>query len=160
MDNISHFSDEFRYRLLSRLQADCDYYLGHGNRHKKDLWAGDETKQIELMIELHNSFEKDKKPEWLTMDDISNYQEKMNSANTDTNKYAFIKVGKTVYWHDPEDITNGMYEVVSVPDEIEDDSIILIASDYSEAEVFPTELSPAYCRTKNRKKSLTQKKID
>ena len=58
------------------------------------------------------------------------------------NKYDFIKVGNTVFWHDPEGISNGEYEVISVPKEIEDDSIILIASEYSEAEVFPTELRP------------------
>ena len=42
--------------------------------------------------------------------------------------YDFIKAGSKVFWHDPE--------------EIEEDSIILIASDYSEAEVFAAELSP------------------
>lgn len=55
-------------------------------------------------------------------------------------KYNFIKVGNTVYWHDPEGISSGEYEVILVPEEMEDDSIILIASESSEAEVFPTEL--------------------
>lgn len=64
------------------------------------------------------------------------------TTNKDMEKYNFIKVGNVVYWHDPENITSGEYEVVSVPEEIEDDSIILIASDFSEAEVFPTELHP------------------
>lgn len=32
--------------------------------------------------------------------------------------------------------------MISVPEEIDEDSIILIASDHSEAEVFPSELSP------------------
>lgn len=59
------------------------------------------------------------------------------------NKYDFIRKGSYVYWHDPDGFSDGEYEVISVPEEIEDDSIILIASDYSEAEVFPTELSPA-----------------
>jgi hypothetical protein len=55
-------------------------------------------------------------------------------------KYNFIKKGNIVYWHDPEGISDGEYQVISVPEEIEDDSTILIASDSSEAEVFPTEL--------------------
>lgn len=55
--------------------------------------------------------------------------------------YDFIKVGVTVYWRDPEGISNGEYKVISVPEEIEDDSIIIIASDFSEAEVFASELS-------------------
>lgn len=58
------------------------------------------------------------------------------------NSYNFIKEGSIVYWYDPEGISDGEYEVVSVPEIIEDDSIILIASDYSEAEVYPKELCP------------------
>ena len=57
-------------------------------------------------------------------------------------KYDFIKKGNIVYWNDPEGISDGEYKVISVPEEIEDDSIILIASDSSEAEVFPAELHP------------------
>ena len=51
-------------------------------------------------------------------------------------------MGATVYWHDPDGgLSDGEYEIISAPEEIEEDSIILIASDCSEAEVFPTELS-------------------
>lgn len=57
-------------------------------------------------------------------------------------KYDFIKKGNVVYWHDPEGVSDGEYEVISAPEEIEEDSVILIASDYSEAEVFPDELKP------------------
>lgn len=58
------------------------------------------------------------------------------------NKYDFIKVDNTVYWCDPESVSDGEYKVISVPEEIEDDSIIFIASDFSEAEVFPVKLYP------------------
>lgn len=61
-------------------------------------------------------------------------------------KYDFIKQGNTLYWHDPDNgLSDGACKVVSVPEIIEDDSIILIASDCSEAEAFPTELSPINC---------------
>ncbi len=57
-------------------------------------------------------------------------------------KYDFIKNGNFLYWNDPDNgNSNGVYRVVSAPENIEDDSIVLIANDYSEAEVFPTELS-------------------
>lgn len=57
-------------------------------------------------------------------------------------KYDFIKNGATVHWHDSDGgLSDGEYEVISAPEGIEEDSIILIASDYSEAEVFPAELS-------------------
>lgn len=58
-------------------------------------------------------------------------------------KYDFIKNGNTLYWNDPDNgESSGTYQVISVPEEIDDDSIILIASDHSETEVFPFELSP------------------
>ncbi|MCD7940606.1 MAG: hypothetical protein LUH50_11430 [Bacteroides intestinalis] len=60
------------------------------------------------------------------------------------NKYDFIKTGNKVYWHAPDGcFSDGIYEVISAPQTIEDDSIILIAIDYSEAEVLPVELAPA-----------------
>lgn len=71
-------SDEsFRYQLLGRLQSDCEYYLGYGNRSKHRLWANNEKDQIEVMKELWKSFPDDGKPEWLTWDDILNYESKM-----------------------------------------------------------------------------------
>jgi hypothetical protein len=69
--------ESFRYQLLSRLQSDCNYYLSNGNRSKKHLWAGDETEQIITMKQLWNSFSIDDKPEWLTWEDILNYENQM-----------------------------------------------------------------------------------
>lgn len=69
---------ESDYMLLDRLRQDCDYYLGNGNRHTKHLWAGDEKKQIEKMIELYNSFTEEEKPEWISLEDIKNYAKQMN----------------------------------------------------------------------------------
>ena len=81
MDDILNRDSTFRYLLLGRLKADCDYYLGYGNRSKNRLWAGDENLQIETMIKLYNSFQSDKKPEWLTMNEILNYQKEMMMPN-------------------------------------------------------------------------------
>jgi hypothetical protein len=69
--------ESFRYQLLSRLQSDCNYYLGYGNRSKRALWAGDETEQIITMKQLWNSFSHDDKPEWLTWNEILEYENKM-----------------------------------------------------------------------------------
>jgi len=58
-------------------------------------------------------------------------------------KYDFIKNGNILYWNDPDNgKASGAYKVISAPKEIDEDSIILIASDHSEAEVFPSELFP------------------
>ncbi len=70
----------FRNQLLGRLQADCEYYLNYGNRNTERLWAHNVNLQIELMIELYNSFKEEEKPEWLTMDEIIAYGKKMTMA--------------------------------------------------------------------------------
>ncbi|WP_315069185.1 LPD11 domain-containing protein [uncultured Clostridium sp.] len=69
--------ERFNYQMLGRLKMDCDYYLGNGNRYKNHLWAGDEQEQINKMKELYNSFSNDKKPEWLTYNQILQYEKLM-----------------------------------------------------------------------------------
>ena len=66
IDDVLQRDKVFRYKLLGRLQSDCEYYLNYGNRNTGRLWAGSVNLQIKLMVELYNSF--DEKPEWLTMD--------------------------------------------------------------------------------------------
>lgn len=73
--------NEFDYMMLSRLQTDCKYYLGNGNRNKENLWAGDEQKQINEMKKLYNKFVDDDKPEWLTYEQILDYEKSMVNEN-------------------------------------------------------------------------------
>ncbi len=70
----------FRYQLLGRMQSDCEYYLGYGNRNERRLWAGNVKLHIKLMAELHGSFKEEEKPKWLTLDEIMAYGEKMAVA--------------------------------------------------------------------------------
>lgn len=63
------------YRLLSRLKADCDYFLGAGGRAEKHLWAGSVREQIAKMRELYAALPDE--PEWLTMEDIDRYAQRM-----------------------------------------------------------------------------------
>lgn len=65
----------FEYQLLSRLAQDCEYYLGYGNRNPKNLWALDEHQHIAKMRELWDLL--DEKPEWLTIDQIVEYERLM-----------------------------------------------------------------------------------
>lgn len=67
----------FRYQLLGRLEADCEYYLNYGNRNTNRLWAGNEAEQIELMTKLYDSFSEEEKPQWLTKDKIKKYAKEM-----------------------------------------------------------------------------------
>ena len=70
-EEVLQHDKKFRYMLLSRM------HLNYGNRNPKRLWAGDEQRQIEYMILLHDSFKEDEKPQWLTMDEIIDYQKRM-----------------------------------------------------------------------------------
>lgn len=67
----------FRYQLLDRLRTDCNYYLGYGNRCANCLWSKSEVSIIENMKNLWNSFDEKDKPEWLTWEQILEYERKM-----------------------------------------------------------------------------------
>ena len=66
---------EGSYQLLSRLKADCDYFLGAGGRVEKHLWAGNVREQIAKMRELYDALPGE--PEWLTMEEIDRYTQRM-----------------------------------------------------------------------------------
>ena len=66
------------YRLLGRLKADCDYFLGTGGRAEKHLWAGNVREQIAKMRELYIALPE--KPEWLTPEDIDRYAQRMEPS--------------------------------------------------------------------------------
>lgn len=79
------------YQLLSRLQADCEYYLGACAKNQVDmdaaqkhLWAGTIEGQIDKMKELYQSFPESKKPEWISPAAIDQYEKKMLSARDNT----------------------------------------------------------------------------
>lgn len=73
-------SYSFEYQLLDRLKTDCNYYLGNGNRCEKHLWAGNVKDQIAKMKELYEILPV--KPEWLSLDDIEEYETKMTAIHS------------------------------------------------------------------------------
>ena len=68
---------KFRYMLLDRMQQDCEYYLRAG-RCARQLWAGDEEKQIKIMVALWMAAPEP--PEWLTFDQIGDFAKQMKVA--------------------------------------------------------------------------------
>lgn len=78
--------DKFNYMMLSRLKMDCDYYLGNGNHYAPHLWALEEQKQIDEMKKIYKSFSDDKKPEWLTWEQILEYERLMLTEDISKNK--------------------------------------------------------------------------
>jgi hypothetical protein len=69
--------ERFNYMMLARLQSDCEYYLGNGNKFARHLWGKNEDEQIKEMKRIYNGFTKDKKPKWLTMAQILEYEKQM-----------------------------------------------------------------------------------
>lgn len=76
-DWIKKAEPKFKYMMLDRLRQDCNYYLNYGNRSANVLWADDEAKQIQTMKDLWLSFPEWDRPEWLTWDDILEFESKM-----------------------------------------------------------------------------------
>lgn len=71
-------ANKFDYMMLSRLQSDCDYFLKNGNGFVGHLYYKDVDKHIEEMKKIYNSFSDEEKPEWITLEEIDNYKDKMN----------------------------------------------------------------------------------
>lgn len=80
MKKIKSFIQEIgtvnKYMLLDRLVSDCKYYIGNGNRSSR-LWAGSESEQIWSMKIIWLSLPINKKPEWLSMNDILSIEKQM-----------------------------------------------------------------------------------
>lgn len=71
----------FDYMMLSRLQTDCDYFLGYGGRYEGHLWAGNVPDQIAEMKKLWKKFPEGEKPEWLTWEEILQYERRMTEED-------------------------------------------------------------------------------
>ena len=72
--------DKFRYQLLSRMQSDCNYMLGNGGAGAIRYLDGENVDtHIHNMLELYNSFSDNAKPEWISVEEIEGYREKLTA---------------------------------------------------------------------------------
>lgn len=78
MENWGKYEPRFRYMMLDRLRQDCEYFLANGGRSARVLWAGSVKDQIENMKALWNTFPKEDTPEWLTWEDILEFEKRMS----------------------------------------------------------------------------------
>ena len=69
----------YGYMTLSRCKMDCEYHLGNGRIYGSHLYMGNPKDQIEFMKALWQTL--DEKPEWLTFDQILEYEKKMITDN-------------------------------------------------------------------------------
>lgn len=68
------------YRMLGRLKSDCEYFFKFGAGNENVLYYKNVEEHCNAMEKLWNSFEDNDKPEWLTMEQIQEYREKMIKA--------------------------------------------------------------------------------
>lgn len=71
---------EFDYMMLSRMMSDCNYFLGNGNGYEGHLMYGSVEKICDEMERLWKSFSDKDKPEWLSLEQIKRYRERMLKA--------------------------------------------------------------------------------
>lgn len=76
-EHLPSEDEKRRCMMLSRLQSDCEYYLGFGNRSDRHLYHTTPHEHIEEMKKLYDSFSESQKPEWITLEDIKNYEAQM-----------------------------------------------------------------------------------
>ena len=76
---------KYDYMMLDRLRTDCEYFLGNGNGYLGHLYYKDIDKHIEEMKKIYESFSNEEKPEWMSLEDIDNYKQKMNEKLKETN---------------------------------------------------------------------------
>lgn len=76
---------KYDYMMLDRLRMDCDYFLGNGNGFLGHLYYKDVDKHIEEMKKIYESFSDNEKPQWISLEDIENYKEKMNQKIKERN---------------------------------------------------------------------------
>lgn len=74
---IKSTEESFQYQLLSRMQMDCNYFLGNGNRLEKHLWAESVEEHIDFMLIIYDNLLE--KPEWLSLEDIQKYESAMKN---------------------------------------------------------------------------------
>lgn len=68
---------EHDYRMLSRYQSDCKYFLGYGHGYEGHLYFKEVNKHCDEMKKLYDSFSDEDKPEWLTAEQIEQYRTDM-----------------------------------------------------------------------------------
>lgn len=77
---------QFQYMMLGRWKSDCDFYLGYGNRNPNRLCADTPQEHIDAMKKLWLGFAEDEKPEWLTWEQILEYEKQMCGGQQPTVK--------------------------------------------------------------------------
>ena len=77
MEDWSKHEPRFRYMMLDRLRQDCEYSLNRCDGSEDVLWAKNAKAQIAHMKALWKTFPEKDTPEWLTWEDILEFERRM-----------------------------------------------------------------------------------
>lgn len=97
IDDVLKHDDDFKKALLYRMETDCLYYLGNGNRYDKHLWAGNVADHIAYMTAIYTSFESQNAPAWIDLEKINKYLTWMTMTEKEM-RSTFRKIGKESVW--------------------------------------------------------------
>lgn len=75
---IAKSQDESNYEILNHLKNDCENFLMNSNSNASYLSEGSVRNQISKMKDLWNTFSDDMKPQWLTYQQILDYERRMD----------------------------------------------------------------------------------
>ncbi len=82
--NAEQAKNELKYMKLSRCKQDCDYALNSAENINslaglnKNMFGGDVAACISIMRDQYNRLSDNDKPEWLSANDIDNYEKQLN----------------------------------------------------------------------------------
>lgn len=74
---IDRSEKRYRYMLLDRMRMDCDYYIRNNFNTPRTLWADTEQEHIDIMRHIWGTFSDRDKPEWLTLEQIDQFENRM-----------------------------------------------------------------------------------
>lgn len=94
--DISNMGNSFKYRLLDRMKSDCEYYI-NGAKSNKHLFMQNPQAQIKAMKDIYNSFSEKDVPEWISMEDINNYERQMCNPTIKNNMKENLVEDKNSY---------------------------------------------------------------
>lgn len=82
-DQFRRNKKEFEYMMLGRLKSDCNTHLSEDCHPSCRIKDENIDAVIKSMKELWNQFTEDEKPEWLTWDQILDFEKRLTSTKTD-----------------------------------------------------------------------------
>jgi len=77
MRDYAKYREDIKTTLLIHMQNTCESYINDENKEKIILWGNSEINHIEEMKLIYNSFPEDRKPNFITMEDILRYEKEM-----------------------------------------------------------------------------------